>query len=127
MVGVLLVVWWYRTGTAAAFDGRESRRWFTAPRRLVEWGQTATFADVLALLLEHEVPLPAALPLAAAASGNSRLRSGCDRLAAALSGGESLATPSVAASGLPESPGPSYRRDSPCGVSRTSSPGRKGR
>jgi type II secretory pathway component PulF len=54
--------------------------------------RTATFADLLALLLEHGVPLDESLQLAAAASGSSRLAAEAGDLAASVRSGSTLAS-----------------------------------
>ncbi|MEO6808714.1 MAG: type II secretion system F family protein, partial [Isosphaeraceae bacterium] len=55
------------------------------------WGALAEFAHLLALLLESEVPLPEALPLAAGGVGDADLTASCRRLAREIDAGGSLA------------------------------------
>ncbi len=54
--------------------------------------ETANFAELLALLLEHQVPYPAALKLAAESTGDRRLIGRVGQMAAAVERGESPAT-----------------------------------
>jgi type II secretory pathway component PulF len=61
-------------------------------------GRVATFAEVLALLVEHDVPLSEAIALAADASGDRRLRDSGRELAERVRRGERL-------SGVPPCPG----------------------
>jgi type II secretory pathway component PulF len=52
--------------------------------------QVATFADLLALLVEHSVPLPEGVVLAAEATGGRRLGEAAGKIAEALRRGEPL-------------------------------------
>jgi len=52
--------------------------------------QTATFADVLALLIENDVPLDEAVLLAGQASGGRKLRAAAEQMAACIGQGDSL-------------------------------------
>ena len=78
--------WWYRTGRLmrTVDSGAEARQrrflfgWhrpgrFPTIRQALIDGRMATFAEVLGLLDEHEVPLPEAIVLAADASGDRGL------------------------------------------------------
>jgi len=58
--------------------------------RIVRDRQSAGFCQLLAILVEREVPLPLSLELAAASSGNRRLSEECQRIAAELRQGISL-------------------------------------
>jgi type II secretory pathway component PulF len=89
---VFLVAWWWRTRRAVLADGHGVSRWSDeyrpSVRNLLHAGRMATFADVLAVLVEHEVPLPEALVLAADASGDRRLRESGRQLAERLRQGQ---------------------------------------
>lgn len=94
--------WWLRARSAWSLEGRRS--WPVLSRRFAlshmqQAGRLATFADCLALLVEQGVPLPEAIPLAADASGDSRLRASGQELAKRLASGEigagRLALPTV--------------------------------
>ncbi|HEV8002724.1 MAG TPA: type II secretion system F family protein [Planctomycetaceae bacterium] len=58
--------------------------------RIVRDRQSAGFCQLLAILVDREVPLPLSLELAAASSGNRRLSEECQRIAAELRQGISL-------------------------------------
>ncbi len=62
--------------------------------------QIATFADVLALLIENDVPLDEGLPLAGRASGGPKLQAAAERMAACIRQGDSLGT-SIAGTHIP--------------------------
>ncbi len=53
--------------------------------------EAASFAELLALMLEHRVPYPRALVLAGEAAGTPRLADGARRTAEAVSRGEPIA------------------------------------
>ena len=53
--------------------------------------ETANFSELLGLLLEHRVPYPSAIVLAAESTGDARLSRGARQLAEAISRGESAA------------------------------------
>jgi type II secretory pathway component PulF len=81
---------WMRSGTTAGLQGGA---W--SGLRLLPWMgsliadyEAANFAEMLALLLEHRVPYPSAMVLAAEASGSRRLADGARRAAEALERGE---------------------------------------
>jgi type II secretory pathway component PulF len=87
---VLFLYWWIRSGTAKSFH---SPAW--GGLKLIPWMRSllidfeaANFSELLALLIEHQVPYPAALVLAADSSGDARLARGSRGLAEALSRGE---------------------------------------
>jgi general secretion pathway protein F len=100
--GLVAIVWWWnRTGTVAAFSAHQNRWWCGTPRQVAEWSQTATCADLLALLIEHNIPMVEALCLAGGGSGSARLREDCESLASNLRDGQILVRPSAAGPGLP--------------------------
>src|SRR5271166_909208 len=88
---LLLALAWWRSGVAATF---QTSSW-TALLRIFPWMQSmladyeaAGYADLLALLLEHQVAYPQAVELAAEATGNPAMIDGAGRLAAAVQRGE---------------------------------------
>ncbi len=90
---VILAIAWVRSGRAALF---QSSAWGWL--RLFPWMssilanyEAANFAELLALLLEHQVTFPKALVLAAESTGNARLTRGASALADAISRGEPAA------------------------------------
>ena len=95
LVLVLLGVWWIRSGQAAVLGRRgltsasrhSSRR---TVRNMVRNERLATFADTLALLMAHEIPLPEAVRLAADSCGDRSLRKSAQTLADRIGQGDSL-------------------------------------
>jgi general secretion pathway protein F len=90
VVIAVLVALWIRSGTTAGMRGGA---W--GGLRLLPWMgplladyEAANFAELLALLLEHGVPYPSALVLAAEAAGSERLAAGARRAAEAIERGE---------------------------------------
>ena len=87
-----LAIAWLRSGAAARF---QSPAWwwlrlFPWMRSILASYETANFAELLALLLEHQVTYPEALVLAAESTGNPRLMRGARVLAEAISRGEAV-------------------------------------
>ena len=90
---VVLAIAWVRSGTAARFQSPSWSWLYVFPwmRSMLANYETANFSELLALLLEHQVTLSAALVLAAESTGNSRLTRGARRLAEAIDRGEPAA------------------------------------
>jgi type II secretory pathway component PulF len=91
---ILLLLAWIRTGAAARFGARSWNwlRLFPWMKSILANYETANFSELLGLLLEHQVPYPSALVLAAESTGNPRLTQGARQLATAIGRGESAAT-----------------------------------
>jgi general secretion pathway protein F len=90
---VLLGIAWWRSGVAATF---QSSSWSLV--RLFPWMgsllsdyESANFTELLALLLDHRVPYPQALKLAAESTGNSAMINGAQHIAKAVERGEPVA------------------------------------
>lgn len=102
LVLTALAFWWWRTGRASFRErgtgGFARRRTRCTFRNMVRNARLAIFADSLALMIEHEIPLADALELAAATSGERSLRDSASAAAARLRRGESALQ---VASGLP--------------------------
>jgi type II secretory pathway component PulF len=94
-------IWWWRSGRlsrgqASAFG---PLAWLPGARRVHEWSQAASFAELLALLVERGLSLNDSLRLAAGATQDAGLQAAADRLAneiqrgvaARNSGGETAA------------------------------------
>jgi general secretion pathway protein F len=84
------IVWWMTTGGAQIlnFDGpSRPLAWFPGVGLISRRFQSANFADLLALLVEHDVPLGEAMRLSADATGNAALRNGARQLAATIERG----------------------------------------
>lgn len=101
----VLVLWWVRSRSAWRLESagqiqRSGTRRTGIPRfgQLLAAGRLATFADTLALLVEHGLPYHEALQLAADASGDRGLCDAVHSLAQRLERGESVTT---VAAGLP--------------------------
>jgi type II secretory pathway component PulF len=89
----ILAFAWVCSGRAAMF---QSPAWgwlriFPWMRSILANYETANFAELLALLLEHQVTYPKALVLAAQSTGDPRLTRGATALAEAISRGEPVA------------------------------------
>ena len=101
---VLIILWWLRSRRAWYVEGQRgsAKGWFSeyfpTIGNLLYAGRVGTFAEVLALLVEHDVPLNEAIALASDASGDSRLRESGRELAERVQRGERL-------SGVPSYPG----------------------
>jgi len=87
---VLLGIAWVGSGKAVRFQSRgwSWLRFLPWMNSLLNDYETANFAELLALLLEHHVAYPRALLLAAESTGNPRLVAGARQLAEAVTRGE---------------------------------------
>ena len=97
-------VGWWSTGRASAFrPGRLGRglRWVPGVASILDSWIAGQFADWLALLVEHEVPWPAAVRLAADATGEPRLIASASAMASASERGEPASEAVRGARGLP--------------------------
>jgi len=84
------VAWWMATGGASILS-------FSGPARPLAWipgvglisrcFQIANFTELLALLVDHQVPLPEGLRLSADATGSARLQNSAERLASSRHAG----------------------------------------
>jgi type II secretory pathway component PulF len=91
---VVLIFAWARSGAAARFGAR-SWSWlklFPWMRSILANYESANFAELLGLLLEHRVPYSSAIVLAAESTGNPRIAEGARQLSEAVARGESAAT-----------------------------------
>lgn len=100
----LLLSWWFLS--ARAIGGTSPRRkwpwrWIPKAGPIRYWGAAATFADVLALLIEHDTPLADAVRLACAASGQSRLIEAGREITGAIERGDALTVALRRGPGLP--------------------------
>jgi type II secretory pathway component PulF len=90
----ILLIAWIRSGTAARFQS-PSWAWlriFPWMKSILANYETASFCELLALLLGHNVAYPTALVLAAESTGNRKLTHGAARLAEGITRGEPVAT-----------------------------------
>jgi general secretion pathway protein F len=84
LVIAIAALWWRQTRRALLVQPQRSVRllgWVPWVGRLLRQSQEAMFAQILALLLEHDVPLPEALRLAAATAGGAETRHAAAQLA----------------------------------------------
>jgi general secretion pathway protein F len=84
---VLIVVWLYRSRRATR-TSRGSFGRLPSFGRILHAGRMATFAEVLALMVEQEVPMDEAVVLASAASGDAALARSGKKLAEQIRRGE---------------------------------------
>jgi general secretion pathway protein F len=94
---IALVVLWLAWGQSGRTSGLRGRLWnglrlFPWMKSLLADYEAAGFCELLALLLEHQVPYPSALVLAAESSGDPRMVRGAHQLAEAVTHGESAGT-----------------------------------
>jgi general secretion pathway protein F len=90
----LFIGWWLISRQATVPFGDRPQGplyWIPFVRGILAQIRMATFAEVLALSIEHRLPLPEGLELAASATGDRKILGGAKQLAAAQSGGETLA------------------------------------
>lgn len=81
---------WRRAGRRAGLVGRDPLEWVPYAGAILQRGRRAGFAGWLGLLLDHGVPLPEALRLAGAASGDHVLDRAAREAAARASAGAPL-------------------------------------
>jgi type II secretory pathway component PulF len=87
---VLALVWWIGTRPSSTLEmGRFARwmSWLPGTRRMLRSSYSATFSDLLALLIEQGVPLNEALELAAQAGGDLATRTEAKQLVEEISKG----------------------------------------
>jgi len=85
--------WWVRSGRATLVEPRWSLvllGWLPWLGWMLRWFRIATFAEVLALLVENRVPLPEGVVLSAEATGDPRMIRAANGIADALRRGEPL-------------------------------------
>ncbi len=83
-------IWWYRTRRAVVLDTGRSGRWLRvvpAAGRVVERARSAALAEILGLLVEHQVPLHDAIVLAAGCTADRKLMQSADKAAEFLKQG----------------------------------------
>jgi type II secretory pathway component PulF len=73
LLAILLFAWWRESSGASVLYSRSADRlfgWLPWMGRMMQCSRSATFLDVLALLIENQTPLDEAVALAASASGD---------------------------------------------------------
>jgi len=86
----VFTLWWLRSRRAIVLQTGVAGRlfgWIPAFRRLADETRAAGLAEILALLVEHEMPLDQALRLAAEATGDPRVIRSAQELSAAIAAG----------------------------------------
>jgi type II secretory pathway component PulF len=91
LIATLAWVWWRRSARPrSALSVGAWAAWLPGGKRAARLSGQASFAELLGLLTEVRVPLVAALPLAAGASGDAALRQAATALSATLAVGQPL-------------------------------------
>ena len=88
---LLAGAWWYGSARANMAEPRWAAMllgWLPWMRPTLRSSHAATFAEILAVLIESRVPLDEALVLAGEASGNRQTRAAAARMASAIARGE---------------------------------------
>jgi general secretion pathway protein F len=88
-----IVLWWWAAGRARSAQPAAHAGWFRfvpGLRRLLHYSTAATFCEVLGLLLQQDVPLDEALPLAGATTGDRKLQADAQTLARQIQGGQAI-------------------------------------
>ncbi len=90
VVLVMLLLWWAWSSRARAYPGGgwTPVSWVPWMRGLLKQSAAASFADLAALLVEHDVPLPEAIELAGRAAGDKALGRASQTLAVGLRRGQ---------------------------------------
>jgi general secretion pathway protein F len=99
-----LVLWWMATGGAQvlAFNGiTQPLAWFPFVGWISRHYRRANFAELLALMVEQQVPLPEGLRLATEATGDSQLQQAGRDLADSIERGDAIASGRRHRYGLP--------------------------
>jgi general secretion pathway protein F len=91
---VILLLAWFNSGRTSGFRARlwNGLRLFPWMSSMLADYEAANFSELLALLLEHQVPYPLALVLAAETTGDPRLVRAARQVAEALERGEPAGT-----------------------------------
>lgn len=99
-----VVVWWLRSQQAMVLSpGRAGSlwRWLPLAGRIVGRARAASLAEIFGLLIDHDVPLPDALRLAATCTNDSRLADSAGAAALRIEAGEMPTSEALQAAGLP--------------------------
>ncbi len=83
-----VVAWWWSSGSVGG-----ALAWLPGVRRVNRWGQAATLANLLRLLVERGLPLDRALVLAGDAVDDHRMRTAAHRFAQSVRNGEITGPP----------------------------------
>ena len=89
----VLIVWWTLFGRSSFLPDRRPSallNFIPGLRSIINFWHWANFCELLATLLEHQVPLPAAINLAADATGNVTIHNQMTAVSAELQTGKSM-------------------------------------
>jgi general secretion pathway protein F len=101
---LLVAVWWIRSGRVMVLQPAWASRmvgWLPWLRGILANSRAACFSELLALLVEHEVPLPEAITLAAEATADDAIVSSAREIAAGIERGDSVTGAVQAATAFP--------------------------
>jgi general secretion pathway protein F len=90
---LLIAIWWIRSGRVMALQPAWTRRslgWIPWLQGILANSRSACFSELLALLVDHEVPLPESIRLAADATGDESIMSSARDVSDAIERGDSL-------------------------------------
>ena len=93
LIVIVAVAWWIASRRSSILDHQRLSRplaWWPTALKMKFYSRAASVAEVLRLLVEHDVPLDEALRLAGQAGGDPRITSALDQIASALERGDSL-------------------------------------
>lgn len=94
VIVVVVFLWWaHRSSRASLLEPAMASRlfgWLPWLGPMVGAYRQAAFAEMLHILIEHDLPLPVAIRLAAEAAGTKRTRQGAEQIARAIERGERL-------------------------------------
>jgi general secretion pathway protein F len=94
IVAVLGFVWWvYYSNEASLLQPASAARlfgWLPWLGPMVRSYRQGAFAEMLCILVEHDLPLPKAIRLAAESTGTKKTRRGAEQIASAIERGEKL-------------------------------------
>jgi general secretion pathway protein F len=96
VLAVFLLLWWYACSRAAAVHSRRADRllgWLPGMKRMLNFSRTATFLDILALLIENHTPLHEAVTLAGAACGDPQTLHAAQQLSETIQRGQTQPFP----------------------------------
>jgi general secretion pathway protein F len=99
-----VAAWWDQTRRAMVIDVGSAGRWLCwipLAGRALRHARAASLADIFGLLIEHDVPLPEAMRLAATCTGDRRLARSAGELAAELEQGHLPGCQRLEAAGVP--------------------------
>ena len=96
LLAVLLFLWWHACTRAAALHSRRVDRlfgWLPWMGHVLQFSRSATFLEILALLVENRTPLDEAVTLAAAACGDPQTVRAARQLSESLRRGQTQPLP----------------------------------